>query len=191
MTWFGREDMFWLNVTDHLGEAPVSRFGTVTKKRAGRTKRSQILDVRCPNLVRILLPRLLDMAVDVLVLCAAGMGKSRHDHIEFFVLDIKCASWQLPLAPSERKVFVAELGGSCTYAVHKGPVAFRKASFTGIPPFWKHTLTTRASQTDVRQIVVNVAWKSQSSFRDSWDSYGRGEKGPSGSKLDALVIISA
>ena len=107
-------------VTEFLGETPVlSKFGMVIRTRAGRTKRRLILDSKvsgvsgaASKLERILLPRLLDVAVDVLELLMANPGQPGNDvDTEFMVLDFQEAYWHMPLSAEERKWFVAKLRG--------------------------------------------------------------------------------
>ncbi|CAK0837579.1 unnamed protein product [Prorocentrum cordatum] len=85
------------------GEAPVlSKFGIVTKTRNGRIKRRLILDSQvsgvsaaASKLERVLLPKLLDVAVDVLDVIAANTAQaaqSRDAGAEFFALDFQDAS---------------------------------------------------------------------------------------------------
>ena len=96
-------------VVEFLGEEPVlSKFGLVVKVRFDRIKKRLILDSKASGvsseaskLERVLLPRMLDVAMDVLALLATGA------EVELFVLDFADAFWLLPLAPSERKWFVS------------------------------------------------------------------------------------
>jgi len=96
-----------------LGEAPVmSKFGMITRMRAGKLKKRIILDSASSGVSdyatkpeRLILPRLLDVAMDVLVLMSDG------DEVELTVLDFADAFWLLPLAPEERRWFVSKFRG--------------------------------------------------------------------------------
>jgi len=100
-------------LADFLGEHPVySKFGMVTKIKANGIKKRLILDAKvsgvsgaASKLERIILPRLLDVAHNVLHLQAEGRT------VELFILDFADAFWLLPLAPCERKWFTARLRG--------------------------------------------------------------------------------
>ena len=104
-------------VTCYLGEAPVlSKFGMLTKVRGGRVKRRLILDGKvsgvsavASKLERILLPKLLDVAVDVMDIATANAHAPDDEDAEFLVLDFQDAFWHMPLSLSERKWFVARL----------------------------------------------------------------------------------
>jgi len=101
-------------LTAFLGESPVlSKFGLVVKIRYDKIKKRLILDSAqsgvskvASKLERIILPRILDAAIDVLHLLAAG-----HE-VEIMVLDFADAFWLLPLAPEERRWFTSKIRGN-------------------------------------------------------------------------------
>ena len=97
-----------------LGTEPIlSKFGLVVKERNGVMKKRLILDAKSSGITgvaskheRILLPRILDVAHNVLNLQAEGT-----DDVELFILDFADAFWLLPLAEVERKWFTSKLRG--------------------------------------------------------------------------------
>lgn len=99
---------------DFLGTEPVlSKFGLVIKERAGVVRKRLILDAKASGISevaskkeRILLPRILDVAHNVLNLQAVGP-----EDVELFILDFSDAFWLLPLPPEERKWFTSSLRG--------------------------------------------------------------------------------
>jgi len=98
----------------YLGEDPVlSRFGLIIKIRYDKVKKRLILDSKqsgvsqnASKLERVILPRILDAALDILAVQSAG------DEVEVMVLDFSDAFWLLPLAPEERKWFTSRIRGS-------------------------------------------------------------------------------
>jgi len=93
-------------------EDPVfSKLGLIVKERDGKVKKRLIVDSKQSRVKhaslkaeRIVLPRVRDVinaALFLLSLCTACQTLS------FFVLDFTEAFWQLPLAPVERRFFVA------------------------------------------------------------------------------------
>jgi len=100
-------------VSHYLGEDPVmSKFGLIVKVRFDKVKKRLILDSKASGvskvaskLERVILPRLLDAAYDLLMLLATGK------EVEIFVLDFEDAFWILPLAANERKWFVSRVRG--------------------------------------------------------------------------------
>ena len=98
-----------------LGEDPIlSKIRIITRTRAGRTKKRVILDTRESLLrwasekgQRILLPRLLDAVMQILEHIAPP-SSDEYFGISEFVLDFAEAFWQVPLHPSERKLFLRE-----------------------------------------------------------------------------------
>jgi len=97
----------------YLGDDPIlSKFGMVVKVRFDKVKKRLILDSKksgvsaaASKLERVILPRLLDAALDILHLLATGK------EVEVMVLDFSDAFWLLPLAPEERKWFTSRIRG--------------------------------------------------------------------------------
>ena len=97
-----------------LGADPIlSKFGLVVKTRNGITKKRLILDAKASGISeiaskkeRILLPRILDVAHNILNLQALGP-----EEVELFILDFADAFWLLPLAAEERRWFTSKLRG--------------------------------------------------------------------------------
>ncbi len=88
------------DLTDYLGESPVySIFCMIVKQKGNTVKKRLILDAKvsgvsgaASKLERVLLPRLLDVATNILHLQAEGPD------VELFILDFANAFWLLPLS---------------------------------------------------------------------------------------------
>ena len=102
-------------LADHVGGRPtLSKFACIVKDRAdGLQKRRIILDVAesgvmeaSKNTYKSSLPRQTDLLSDIRSLQSEARPA---EAVELFVLDAEDAFWQIPLHPSERGSFCAQL----------------------------------------------------------------------------------
>ena len=93
----------------------------VRREGNGKIKKRLVLDAKesgvsgaSTKAENVVLPRALDLILDVLEIMAKNPEVDHSDLLEFFIIDFRDAFWQIPIRPEERK-FYLELRFVCRF----------------------------------------------------------------------------